>query len=171
MLRRAFLRILLIFSFWALEGENVNAWSLLEAITAQNDPSLWINSPPLTDSDLKNKVVLIEFWTFDCGNCQNSLPYMKKWYEEYKDKGLIIIGVHSPELQHEREVGNLKKAISNNEISYPVLMDNNFEVWRAFHTRLWPTIHVLNRSSQIVHTQVGDGNYEATEAVIQRLIS
>jgi len=170
MFRRPFLRIFAIFLLCTIEGKGVSAWSSLEVITAQNNPSLWINSPPLTVGHLKNKVILIEFWTFDCGNCQNSLPYMKKWYEEYKDKGLIVIGIHSPELRHEREVSNLKQAISNNEISYPVLIDNNFEVWKAFHTRLWPTLHVLNRSGQIVHTQVGDGNYEATEAVIQRLI-
>ena len=168
MLTRIFLGICLFYSVCVLENAKATA---IDTIGAESNPSLWINSPPLTQNDLKNKVVVIEFWTFDCINCKNTLPYMKKWYEGYKDKGLIVIGIHSPELRHERDIGNLKQAISDNEILYPVLIDNDFKVWKAFRTRFWPTIHVINKQGQIVHTQVGEGGYEATEAVIRTLLS
>ena len=130
----------------------------------------WINSEPLQISNLRGKVVLIDFWTYTCINCIRTLPYLKDWNEKYKDKGLIIIGVHSPEFEFEKNVNNLRKAISDYEITYPVVQDNNFSTWSAYSNRYWPAKYLIDKNGQVRYFHFGEGEYGATEKAIQELL-
>jgi len=132
--------------------------------------SHWINSPPLTMEQLWGKVVLVEFWTYDCINCIRVLPHVKQWHERYKDEGLAVVGVHTPEYGHERILGNLEKAVKRFDIGYPVAQDNGYKTWNAFGNRYWPALYLIDQNGQIVYRHFGEGNYAETEAEIQRLL-
>lgn len=132
--------------------------------------SSWINSPPLTISELKGKVVLIDFWTYSCINCIRTLPYLKSWYEKYHDKGLVIVGIHSPEFEFEKNESNVKRAVTQFGIKYPVGLDNQFITWRNFQNSYWPAHYLLDQSGQVVYTHFGEGEYEVTENNIQYLL-
>jgi cytochrome c biogenesis protein CcdA/thiol-disulfide isomerase/thioredoxin len=131
----------------------------------------WFNSDPLTIKGLKGKVVLIDFWTYSCINCQRTFPYLKDWHGKYKDKGLVIIGVHSPEFEFEKNPENVQKAISDFGIEYPVLQDNNFATWNAYSNRYWPAKYLIDKDGYVRYVHFGEGAYAETEKVIQELLN
>jgi peptide-methionine (R)-S-oxide reductase len=131
----------------------------------------WINSEPLTLKALRGRVVLVDFWTFGCYNCRNTLPYLKKWDSSYRDRGLTIIGVHSPEFDAEKKTENLRREVASLAIRYPVVTDNDFATWKAYDVRAWPTIFVLDKAGRIRGSHVGEGAYTETEQLIQRLLA
>jgi thiol-disulfide isomerase/thioredoxin len=132
--------------------------------------SAWLNSPPLTVASLKGKVVLIQFWTYSCINCLRTLPYVTRWYEKYKDKGFIVIGVHTPEFAFEKQTGNVETAIKRFGITYPVALDNQYGTWNAFQNQYWPAEYLIDKSGKIVATQFGEGNYQQMDDAIARLV-
>jgi thiol-disulfide isomerase/thioredoxin len=132
--------------------------------------SAWLNSPPLTTESLRGKVVLVQFWTYSCINCLRTLPYVTRWHEQYKDKGLVVIGVHTPEFAFERERANVETAIKRLGITYPVALDNQYRTWRAFGNQYWPAEYLIDKSGAIVATQFGEGGYQQMESAIARLV-
>jgi cytochrome c biogenesis protein CcdA/thiol-disulfide isomerase/thioredoxin len=131
----------------------------------------WFNTEPLTLKDLRGKVVLIDFWTYSCINCQRTLPYLKSWWEKYQDKGLVIIGVHSPEFEFEKNPDNVAKALKDFGITYPVVQDNDFKTWRAYNNRYWPAKYFIDKNGNIRYTHFGEGGYDESEKVIQELLT
>ncbi|MGH9932364.1 MAG: redoxin family protein [Pyrinomonadaceae bacterium] len=134
-------------------------------------PGVWINSEPLTLKSLRGRVVLVEFWTFGCYNCRNTLPAVKGWDARYREKGLTVVGVHSPEMDNEKKLENVRREVASLGIHYPVVTDNDYATWRAYDVEAWPTIFVLDKSGRIRWTHVGEGAYDETEQVIQRLLA
>lgn len=134
------------------------------------DIDTWLNSPPLTMQSLKGKVVLIDFWTYSCINCIRTLPYITDWDKKYRDKGLVIVGVHSPEFEFEKKVDNVKAAIARYGIHYPVPLDNNLDTWLNFKNRYWPAHYLINREGKVVYTHFGEGKYDVTENNIRYLL-
>ena len=130
----------------------------------------WINSTPLTMAGLRGKVVLVEFWTFDCINCIHVLPHMKELHERYASQGLVVVGVHTPEYGHERILGNLEAAVKRFGIRYPVAQDNDYRTWNAFGNQYWPAQYLINQDGRIVYRHFGEGGYADTEAQIQQLL-
>ena|SRR6185503_7852726 len=131
----------------------------------------WINSEPLKLKDLRGRVVLIEFWTFGCYNCRNTLPFVKSWNDRYRDQGLTIIGVHSPEFDEERIVENLRREVVSLGIRYPVVSDNAYQTWNAYKVEAWPTTFLLDKQGRIRWMRVGEGDYDETERLIQKLLA
>jgi thiol-disulfide isomerase/thioredoxin len=131
----------------------------------------WLNSKPLTADDLKGKVVVVDFWTYSCINCLRSIPYVRAWAEKYRDHGLVVIGVHAPEFAFERNVDNVRKAISTLKITYPVAIDNDYKIWRAFENEYWPAHYFIDAKGLIRHQHFGEGEYEESERVIQKLLA
>ncbi len=130
----------------------------------------WLNSPPLDAQALKGKVVLVDFWTYSCINCLRTLPYLKAWAEKYRDQGLVVIGVHAPEFAFERNVGNVSKAMKDLGINYPVAIDNEFRIWRAFNNEYWPAHYFADAQGRIRYHHFGEGAYAESERVIQQLM-
>jgi len=130
----------------------------------------WLNSPPLTTEALKGKVVLVDFWTYSCINCLRTLPYVKAWAEKYRDQGLVVIGVHAPEFAFERDVNNVTQAMKDLGITYPVAIDNNYKIWRAFNNQYWPAHYFADAKGQIRYHHFGEGDYAESERVIQQLL-
>ena len=130
----------------------------------------WVNSKPLKLKDLKGKVVLIDFWTYSCINCQRSMPYVKKWYDKYRKKGLVVIGVHSPEFRFEENESNVKKAIRDLGIKYPVCMDNKMKMWELYNNNYWPATFLVDQEGNIEYVHFGEGDYEDTEDTIQIML-
>ena len=131
----------------------------------------WLNSEPLTLQQLKGKVVLVDFWTYTCINCINTLPYVKSWNQKYKDQGLTVVGVHTPEYPFERNTDNVKTAIKRFGITDPVAQDNQYATWSAYNNQYWPAFYLLNKKGQVVYTHFGEGDYAQTEAAIQALLA
>jgi cytochrome c biogenesis protein CcdA/thiol-disulfide isomerase/thioredoxin len=131
----------------------------------------WLNSGPLTTEQLRGKIVLIDFWTYSCINCIRTIPYVRAWAEKYKDQGLVVIGVHAPEFAFEKRISNVERAIQNFAISYPVAVDNDFKIWRAFRNSYWPAHYFIDAQGQIRHHHFGEGDYEESERVIQELLA
>ncbi|WP_109481572.1 cytochrome c biogenesis protein DipZ [Paraburkholderia sp. C35] len=131
----------------------------------------WLNSPPLTNEQLRGKVVLVDFWTYSCINCLRSLPYVKAWSQKYRDMGLVVIGVHAPEFAFERNVGNVTKATHDLGVDYPVAIDNNYAIWRAFGNQYWPAHYFVDAQGRVRHHHFGEGEYEQSEKVIQQLLA
>lgn len=131
----------------------------------------WINSEPIRLKNLNGRVVLIEFWTFGCYNCRNTLPFVKNWNDRYREKGLTIIGVHSPEFDEEKNVENLRRAVASLGISYPVVTDNDYQTWKAYNVEAWPTTFLLDKRGRIRWKHVGEGAYDETEQLIQQLLA
>jgi thiol-disulfide isomerase/thioredoxin len=131
----------------------------------------WLNSPPLTPEALKGKVVLIDFWTYSCINCLRAIPYVKAWAEKYRDHGLVVIGVHTPEFAFERNVDNIRRAISDLKIGYPVAVDNDYKIWRAFDNEYWPAHYFIDAQGRMRYHHFGEGEYDLSERVIQRLLT
>ena len=131
---------------------------------------LWLNSPPLTREQLRGKVVLVDFWTYSCINCIRTIPYVRAWAERYKDKGLVVIGVHTPEFAFERDPANVRKAVAEFGISYPVAVDNDWKIWRAFDNRYWPAHYLADAQGRIRYHHFGEGRTDETEAAIRALL-
>ena len=132
---------------------------------------LWLNSPPLTREQLNGKVVLVDFWTYSCINCIRSIPYVRAWHERYKDQGLVVIGVHSPEFAFEKDPANVRKAVADFGIRYPVALDNNLAIWRAFDNRYWPAHYLADAQGRIRYHHFGEGRTDDTEAAIRALLA
>ena len=130
----------------------------------------WLNSPPLTREGLRGKVVLIDFWTYSCINCLRALPYVQAWFDKYKDHGLVVIGVHSPEFAFEKSADNVRRAVQDLGITYPVAVDSTLAVWRAFNNQYWPAHYFIDAEGRIRHHEFGEGGYDTSERVIQSLL-
>ena len=130
----------------------------------------WLNSSPLAAAQLRGKVVLVDFWTYSCINCLRSLPYVKAWADKYRDQGLVVIGVHAPEFAFERDIGNVTQATKSLGLTYPVAVDNEFAIWRAFKNRYWPAHYLIDAQGRVRHHHFGEGEYAETERVIQQLL-
>jgi cytochrome c biogenesis protein CcdA/thiol-disulfide isomerase/thioredoxin len=130
----------------------------------------WLNSPPLTAESLRGKVVLVDFWTYSCINCLRTLPYVKAWAEKYRDQGLVVIGVHAPEFAFERDIGNVTKEAKKLGIDYPIAIDNNYSIWRAFNNQYWPAHYFIDATGHIRYQHFGEGDYAQSERVIQELL-
>ncbi len=131
----------------------------------------WFNSEPLTIDALRGKVVLVDFWTYTCINCIRTLPYIKAWHEKYKDRGLVIVGVHTPEFEFEKNPINVKKALGDFGITYPVVQDNDYATWQAYANHYWPAKYLVDKNGRIRYTHFGEGEYDQTETMIQTLLS
>lgn len=131
----------------------------------------WLNSEPLTMAKLRGKVVLIDFWTYSCINCLRTLPYLAKWYDTYKDKGFVIIGIHTPEFAFERVTRNVQAAIERFHIKYPVVQDNDYRMWKAYDNHYWPADFLVDQQGRIVAEHFGEGDYDKTEDEIRKLVA
>jgi thiol-disulfide isomerase/thioredoxin len=130
----------------------------------------WINSTPLTAKQLKGKVVLVDFWTYSCINCLRSLPYIRAWADKYKDSGLVVIGVHTPEFDFEKDQPKVQKAVQKFGITYPVALDSNHAIWDAFHNEYWPAHYFIDAKGKVRFEHFGEGNYDQSERWIQELL-
>jgi len=130
----------------------------------------WLNSPPFTNNELRGTVVLVDFWTYTCINWLRTLAYVRAWAEKYKDRGLVTVGVHTPEFPFERDVENVEHAVEAMRIAYPVAIDSDYGVWRDFGNHYWPAIYVADREGRIRYHHFGEGEYEETERVVQQLL-
>ena len=130
----------------------------------------WLNSPPLTEAGLRGKVVLVEFWTYTCINWLRVQPYVRAWAEKYKDQGLVVIGVHAPEFSFEKNLENVRRSVKDLNVSYPVAVDNDHSIWRAFDNNYWPALYFVDAQGRVREHQFGEGHYAEAERVIQRLL-
>src|SRR5262245_61019863 len=131
----------------------------------------WLNSPPLSAVGLLGHVVLIDFWTYTCINWLRTLPYVRAWAEKYKQHGLVVIGVHTPEFTFERNVDNVRRAAKDMHIDYPIAIDSDYAIWRVFDNHYWPALYFVDAQRQIRHHHLGEGDYEQSEMIIQRLLT
>ena len=131
----------------------------------------WINSEPLTLSQLRGSVVLVEFWTRDCINCIHVMPRIKEWHERYRDKGLTVIGVHTPEYDHEKIPANVQATVKRFGLEYPIALDNDYATWNAYGNRFWPALYLIDAHGRVVYRHYGEGSYAETEAQIQQLLA
>ena len=131
----------------------------------------WLNSGPLTLRGLAGKVVLVNFWTYGCYNCVNTLPHVVRWYERYKDQGFVIVGVHTPEFAFEKSTANVETALKRFDIRHPVAQDNSFATWKAYNNRYWPAFYLVDKSGRIRRTHFGEGEYAQMEAAIKALLA
>jgi cytochrome c biogenesis protein CcdA/thiol-disulfide isomerase/thioredoxin len=130
----------------------------------------WLNSPELNAESLRGKVVLVDFWTYECINCQHTLPYVKDWAKKYEKDGLVVIGVHTPEYGYERIIDNVRDQVKKLGITYPVAIDNNYAIWRNFDNQYWPAHYLIDAKGQVRYSHFGEGRYEAQEQMIQQLL-
>jgi thiol-disulfide isomerase/thioredoxin len=130
----------------------------------------WINTAPLSLEGLRGQVVLIHFWTFGCINCIRTLPAVTKWYEQYREQGLVVVGIHTPEFAYERELKNVERAVKERGITYPVALDNQYATWNAYENQYWPAFYLIDATGKLRYTHFGEGRYETTEKAIENLI-
>ena len=133
--------------------------------------SKWFNSEPLTIGDLRGKVVLVDFWTYGCYNCVNTLPHVTKLYETYKDKGLVVVGIHTPEFPFERSPANVQAALKRHGIGYPVGQDNDSATWDAWRNQYWPAQYIVDQHGNVVFSHAGEGAYDEIERTVRRLLN
>ena len=131
----------------------------------------WLNSEPLTPNGLRGKVVLVDFWTYTCINWLRTMPYVRAWAEKYKDQGLVVIGVHTPEFSFEHDFDNVRRASKEMMVDFPIATDNDYAVWQAFDNHYWPALYFIDAQGQIRHHEFGEGNYEQSERIIQQLLT
>jgi thiol-disulfide isomerase/thioredoxin len=144
-------------------------------LTRKTGPSLsgatkWSNSQPLTLASLRGKVVLVDFWTYTCINWRRTLPYIREWASKYKEQGLVVIGVHTPEFSFEQKFENVSREIHEMDIGYPVALDNDFEIWHSFQNQYWPALYLIDAKGQLRHQKFGEGDYTKSELMIQQLL-
>jgi len=151
-------------------GGDISAAEAQAAPEFQNIDT-WLNSQPLKLEELRGKVVLVDFWTYTCINCLNHLPYVKDWNEKYKDKGLVVVGVHTPEFAYEKSTKNVKDAIQRLQIKHAVAQDNSYGTWKAFKNQYWPAVYLIDKQGKIVYSHFGEGSYGTTEKKIQALLA
>jgi peroxiredoxin len=163
----------------ALAGRNVAAGDepapLQLAQAGRSAPNFvginqWFNSGPLSIESLRGKVVMVNFWTYGCYNCTNALPHVRKLYEKYKDSGLVVVGVHTPEFPFEKSAANVQSALKRHGITYPVAQDNDYATWKTYGNRYWPAQYIIDRSGRIVFTHAGEGEYDTIERTVQKLL-
>lgn len=130
----------------------------------------FINTNSTKLADLKGKVVLVHFWTYTCINCIHTIPFLDEWYQKYVDKGFIIVGIHTPEFEFEKNIDNVKSAVNEFEIKYPVIQDNNYEIWNAYGNKYWPRDYLIDKEGYIRYNHIGEGGYNQTENMIESLI-
>ena len=149
--------------------------ALIAATNAPAAPAFpegtWINSDPIALEKLRGRVVLVEFWTFGCDNCRNTLPSVREWDARYRERGLTIVGVHTPETQSEYVIDGVRREVPGLGIKYPVVTDNDYTTWKAYGVEAWPTIFVIDKQGRIRWLHVGEGRYEETESVIKTLLA
>jgi thiol-disulfide isomerase/thioredoxin len=138
--------------------------------SALDTASAWLNSDPLTAEDLRGRVVLVDFWTYSCVNWLRTLPHLSAWHARYRDRGLVLIGVHSPEFGFEHDLGNVRDVAGELGVGYPIVIDNDFAIWRSFDNRYWPALHLVDRDGQVGFQHFGEGAYKETERAIQHLL-
>jgi thiol-disulfide isomerase/thioredoxin len=134
------------------------------------DGTGWLNSPPLSPADLRGKVVLVDFWTYTCINWLRTLGYVRAWAERYEGRGLVVIGVHTPEFPFERDVDNVREAAKEMEVEYPIALDSAYAIWDAFSNRYWPAVYIADAQGRIRHHHFGEGGYEECERIVQLLL-
>jgi cytochrome c biogenesis protein CcdA/thiol-disulfide isomerase/thioredoxin len=154
----------------SLSGHKSSVKKYVDAPDLQ-DISAWINSPPLTMQELRGKVVLVDFWTYSCINCLRTLPYLESWDKRYRSKGLVILGVHSPEFAFEHSLGNVRAAVKRLGVRYPVALDNDFGTWNAYENQYWPADYLIDRNGHVRHVHFGEGAYAETEHKIRQLLA
>src|SRR3989338_5271770 len=147
------------------DGENFPAAPELAGIAG------WINSEPLRLADLRGKVVLVDIWTYTCINCIRTLPHVTRWYDTYRDKGFVVVGVHTPEFEFEKKTENVLAAIKQYNIHYPVAQDNDFATWNAYNNHYWPAKYLIDSKGDIRYFHFGEGKYEETEKAIQQFLA
>ena len=133
--------------------------------------TLWLNSPPLSAEGLRGKVVVVDFWTYSCINCLRALPYVESWFQKYKDHGLVVIGVHAPEFAFEKDPANVRRAVADLKIAYPVALDNDYAIWQAFNNQYWPAHYFIDAAGRVRAHHFGEGNYDESEQIIRKLLS
>jgi thiol-disulfide isomerase/thioredoxin len=131
----------------------------------------WLNSPPLSPAALRGKVVLVDFWTYTCINWRRTMPWLRAWAQKYKDQGLVIVGVHTPEFSFETELDNVRRAAKEQQVDYPIAVDSHYAIWRAFDNNYWPALYFIDAKGRIRHHQFGEGDYDQLERVIQQLLT
>jgi len=165
---RRFARTVVLLAAWVVAaGAQAEAGRVAPELHGER----WLNSEPLRMDALRGKVVLVEFWTFACRNCQNVEPHVKRWHARYQADGLTVIGVHCAEFERERELANLRRYVREHAIAYPVLVDNALRTWRAYENRYWPAIYLVDKRGRIRHVAIGEGGYAETEAEIRALLA
>ena len=140
------------------------------ALSALDAASVWLNSEPLTADGLRGRVVLVDFWTYSCVNWLRTLPYLKAWEERYRDRGFVLVGAHAPEFGFEHDLENVRRATRELGVGYPVVIDNEFAIWRSFENRYWPAAYLIGPEGQVRFSHFGEGAYEETERAIQQLL-
>jgi thiol-disulfide isomerase/thioredoxin len=158
----------------ALSEDVSNPVQLAEASAAAPNfvgISKWFNSAPLSINDLRGKVVLVDFWTYGCYNCVNTLPHVTRLYETYKDKGLVVVGVHTPEFPFERSASNVQAALKRHGIAYPVAQDNDSATWNAWRNQYWPAQYIVDQHGKVVFTHAGEGRYDEIERTVRQLLN
>ena len=148
----------------------VNGMAFAEALPAIDKAADWLNSPRLTASGLRGKVVLVQFCTYTCINWLRTLPYVKAWAHAYRDR-VVVVGVHTPEFSFERDLGNVRRALRQLKVEYPMVIDNDFRIWRAFNNQYWPALYVIDEGGRPGHHQFGEGKYDVAERNIQRVLT
>ena len=141
-----------------------------DELSSLGTASTWINTPPLTAAGLRGKVVLVDFWTYTCINWRRTLPYVRAWAKKYKDQGLVVIGVHSPEFGFEKNLDNVRRQVQEQQVEYPVAVDNDLGVWRGFDNNYWPALYFVDAQGRLREHQYGEGNYAEAERIIQKLL-
>jgi len=152
-----------------LSGSEIHAVSD-RPLSALGKATTWLNSPPLTARGLRGKVVLVNFCTYTCINWLRSLPYVRAWAEKYRDHGLVVVGVHTPEFDFEHDIDNVRQALRAMRVAYPIAVDNDYAIWHAFGNSYWPALYFVDEDGEVQHRQFGEGNYDDAERMIQRLL-
>ncbi len=131
----------------------------------------WLNSPPLTRDSLRGRVVVVSFWTYGCYNCLNALPHVKALEARFRDRGVVVVGVHTPEFAHEKVLANVQNQVRRLGVVYPVAVDNGYKIWNAFHNRYWPAAYYVDKRGRIRYHHFGEGRYAEQERVVEKLLA
>jgi thiol-disulfide isomerase/thioredoxin len=149
-----------------MASNNVNH----SALSALDSAPVWLNSEPLTAANLRGRVVAVDFWTYSCVNWLRTLPYVRAWHERYRERGLVVVGAHAPEFGFEHDLDNVRRAATELDVAYPVVIDNGFSIWRAFENHYWPAIYLVDGDGRVRFQHFGEGAYEDIERAIQQLL-
>jgi thiol-disulfide isomerase/thioredoxin len=166
------LAVMLVGAIGAASDTATEGRSMIEGeMPSLDGATTWLNSQPLSAAGLRGKVVLVQFWTYTCINWLRTLPYVRAWAEEYKDQGLVVIGVSTPEFEFEHTIENVRRSVKHMGMTYPIAIDNDYAIWRAFDNNYWPALYFVDAKGHIRHHKFGEGDYEQSERVIQQLLA
>jgi thiol-disulfide isomerase/thioredoxin len=149
----------------------ISAAAAGEELRSLGKATTWLNSQPLSSTDLRGKVVLVDFWTYTCINWRRTVPWLRAWAKRYEKQGLVIVGVHTPEFSFEKDLDYIRRAVADQDIDYPVAVDSSYSIWNAFDNNYWPAVYLVDAQGRVRHQQFGEGDYESLERVIQRLLA